>query len=364
MISLVHLAQGIIFASKEADPGLQDMFGNFRALMLEHGDEAMSNTEYLPNTGEIPTYFPDRPPAEPLAEYTASWSLESHPRTFALIVEDMEKDYASYIDFVLPNAVSLLAAFRESGQPVVWTNWYRQEGDGAYGAIDRFYGPQGIYPPGGTAVFDGHAENPMWIDTRSDTEGTDTVDVLKPVTPEEQSLVIKSMHLSKFADKTAAGEDILYPMLKAWGVNTVVVIGAWTEDCIISTAVEASDRYGLDVVIVKDALATATPSHTKAIEVMASSCALAVTADEMISYLSSHADKIVAPKAPLSYPAVLGSTVLLAADTTATAAPVWPAVSLPLAIGMAVASSLLSVFLATRLSRRGRLHEPLLSPMV
>jgi nicotinamidase-related amidase len=120
-------------------------------------------------------------------------------------------------------------------------------------------------------------ENPMWIDMNFEPNATATVAPLAPKTDAEKSLVIKSLHLSKFADKDADGNDILYPMLRAWGVDTVVVIGAWTEDCITSTAFEASDRYGLDVVIIPDALATATPSHTKAIEVMSSSCAKAVS---------------------------------------------------------------------------------------
>ena len=121
----------------------------------------------LPNTGEIPTYFEDRPPPEPLAEYSAGWTLGSQNRTFALIVEDMEKDYLFYVNYVLPNAVALLSKFREVGQPIVWTNWNRQEADGAYGAIDRFYGPTGIYPPGGTAVFEGHKAPVVSVVTRS-----------------------------------------------------------------------------------------------------------------------------------------------------------------------------------------------------
>ena len=79
----------------------------------------------IDNTGQIPTWFEGHPPAEPLAEYKAEWSLPSQKRTFALIVEDMEKDYDFYIDFILPNAVSLLKTFRDIGQPVVWTNWNR-----------------------------------------------------------------------------------------------------------------------------------------------------------------------------------------------------------------------------------------------
>ena len=62
------------------------------------------------------------------------------------VVEDMQKEYMAYIDYVLPNAVSLLTKFRELRLPVVWTNWSRVIGDGLYGGIDRFYGPRGIGP--------------------------------------------------------------------------------------------------------------------------------------------------------------------------------------------------------------------------
>ena len=42
-----------------------------------------------------------------------------------------------YMTFMMPNAEAVLAAFRKAQQPVVWTNWYRQEDDGAYGACAR-----------------------------------------------------------------------------------------------------------------------------------------------------------------------------------------------------------------------------------
>lgn len=96
----------------------------------------------------------------------------------------------------------------------MWTNWYRLPEDGAYGAIDRFYGPRGIYPPGGTEVFGGHMENPMWVDETATPGGTDTLEDLAPITDDEKSLSIKSLHLSKFSDLYADGSEILYPMLK------------------------------------------------------------------------------------------------------------------------------------------------------
>ena len=41
---------GKIYASKEADPGLQDVFGNFRSMMLERGAEQMYNVECAPKS--------------------------------------------------------------------------------------------------------------------------------------------------------------------------------------------------------------------------------------------------------------------------------------------------------------------------
>ena len=55
------------------------------------------------------------------------------------------------------------------------------------------------------------------------------------------------------ADKDEHGDDILYPMLQAWGVDTIVIVGAWTEDTIV---------------LVTDAIATGSPVHQKAMDTM------------------------------------------------------------------------------------------------
>ena len=52
----------------------------------------------------------------------------------------------AYIDYVLPNAETLLAKFRELDLPVVWTDWSRRKDDGMHCGIDRFYGPRGVGP--------------------------------------------------------------------------------------------------------------------------------------------------------------------------------------------------------------------------
>ena len=192
----------------------------------------------------------------------------------------------------------------------------------------------------------------MWIDVSYDPTGTDTVDVLAPKTPEEQSLVIKSLHLSKFADKDADGNDILAPMLKAWGVNTVVIIGAWTEDCVLSTAMESVDRYGFDTIIIKDAVGTATPSHTKAIEVMGSAVAKVLMADELIEYLDANPDKIVPPQAELSYEAVKAHHLFGVFETAEPKPATYGAVPLPLVVALVASFSMVSALVSGYVARR------------
>jgi nicotinamidase-related amidase len=76
----------------------------------------------------------------------------------------------------------------------------------------------------------------------------DTVAELAPLSAVEEGRTIKSIHLSKFADRDANGTEILDPMLQGWGVDTVVVVGSWTEDCVLATAFDGSDRHGYDMV--------------------------------------------------------------------------------------------------------------------
>jgi hypothetical protein len=60
-------------------------------------------------------------------------------------------------------------------------------------------------------------------------EATETIDMCKPETEDEFSRTVASYHLNKFADLDENGCEIIYPMLEAWGVNTIVMTGAWTE---------------------------------------------------------------------------------------------------------------------------------------
>eukprot|EP00977_Amphora_coffeiformis_P016996 scaffold5385_cov152-Amphora_coffeaeformis.AAC.6 len=97
----------------------------------------------------------------------------------------------------------------------------------------------------------------------------------------------------------AEGREILYPMLAAWGVNTVVVVGAWTDDCIATTLFEGFDRYGLDMILVKDAVATATINGGKMVECLSGACCLVQSTEEVCRVLEQRPDLVVPPRGPV-----------------------------------------------------------------
>jgi len=279
-----------IIASATRDPGLQDATGIFKTELDKHSNEEMPNLRSVPNDpkGAYPVLstYEAHPAVDELVVIQPSYALADRPRNFCLVVEDMQKEYMAYIDYVLPNAETLLAKFRELELPVVWTNWSRRKDDGMHCAIDRFYGPRGVGP----------CTNPCYL---HEGDGNTTADSLAPQTQAEKSRLIYSMHLSKFCDLDEDGNEILWPMLQAWGVDTLVVMGAWTDDCIAATCFEAVDRYGLDCVLVNDAVATATVHGGKMVECLSAAVAKSLKASEIASHLTDHPDLILKPKAPL-----------------------------------------------------------------
>merc|ERR1712062_105928 len=56
------------------------------------------------------------------------------------------------------------------------------------------------------------------------------------------------------------GKSYLDEKLKAEHVDTVVIAGMWTDECVLATSCAAFSR-GYDVVVVGDAITTATPYH-------------------------------------------------------------------------------------------------------
>jgi hypothetical protein len=100
--------------------------------------------------------------------------------------------------------------------------------------------------------------------------------------------VVHSDHLDKFDDLGLDGRSLLAEKLQALRVDTLVMTGAWTESCVLATALDAVDQQHFEVVIVKDAVGASTPSHFAALEVLSSLGALLITSGDLVSYLRRH----------------------------------------------------------------------------
>ena len=139
--------------------------------------------------------------------------------------------------------------------------------------------------------------NPCYVFGKDCTE---TVDELAPITDEEMSCSISSLHLSKFADLDEKGREILFPMLEGWGVNTIILVGSWTDDCLTSTAFDAIDKYGYDTILVSNCIATGTINGDASTAVLAGSCCLILTSEQVIDHIEKHPELTESPKAPLT----------------------------------------------------------------
>jgi len=234
-------------------------------------------------------FHPDFPGPKELVSLTCSYELADRKLNVILVVEDLHKGYDDYMQYILPSCKKLIEEFRQRGLPIVWTNWARVLEDEYDNAIDRFYGPRGITGPTGET-------NPCYVYGK---DAPDSIDSIAPIDDNEWSRSIVSYHRSKWADLDENGNEILYPMCQAWGVDTVIVCGGWTDDCIANTTVETVDRYGYDCLLVSDGLATGTIHGHKMLDCLGASHAKLCTADELITHMKEHPDLIDTPKAPL-----------------------------------------------------------------
>ncbi|EOD29472.1 hypothetical protein EMIHUDRAFT_468562 [Emiliania huxleyi CCMP1516] len=177
-------------------------------------------------------------------EYFAAWELEDRPRRICLLTMDMTEDYRPYVGYLNDNIAALQSSFRSKGLPVFTSNWIRRPDDGLYGALDRFYGSAGVRS----------RENPTYIYLEN---GTLPMKEIAPTGEEiAAGLTIKSSHLSKraAAPPVCRRRSTFLLKLRALGVDTLVIVGAWSEDCVAATAFDAVDKYNLDTVVVEDAI--------------------------------------------------------------------------------------------------------------
>ena len=224
---------------------------------------------------------PGGPNETPLA-FWASWDLKDRPRRVALLLDDCQEEYRPYAAGILPNMEKLLDAFRTArsssdGVCIAWSSWSRRFDDGISNAMDRWYGPRGLRPD--------DPENAAYVFT-----GTAGLQPLSEIAPTEEEIadgwLYHGKHLDMFWTFNEDGKSYLDEKLKALDIDTIVIVGLWTDECVLSTAYAGNSR-GYDVVVVGDAVATATANQETALTVANSTVAKVLSTNEVLSYMQN-----------------------------------------------------------------------------
>jgi len=211
----------------------------------------------------------------PLMYGQVGWTVAERPRRMALMVIEMIEDYRPYLGYLVPKIKPLLYEFREQGLPVFFTNWARRPGDGLYGALDRANGYKGV--SSGTNFQYTYKDGGLLP--------------MMELAPTRQEVrlghFIKSIHLDKFADLDVHGNSRLSELVRSYGVDTLVLTGGWTDACIVATALDAMDTKNLDVLVVSDAVGTATPNQQGILRTFSMMFAQQKS-NEFLQYLRKH----------------------------------------------------------------------------
>jgi len=224
---------------------------------------------------------PDGPHKQPLS-FWASWNLKDRPRRVALLLDDCQEEYRPYAGDVLPNLIKLVDVFRKAqsgsdGVCITWSSWTRRFDDGISNAMDRWYGPTGLQPD--------NPQNALYI-----TTGAPGMEPLSEIAPSEKEIAdgwfYHGKHLDMFWNFDDNDNSYLDEKLKEASIDTIILTGLWTDECILSTAYAGNSR-GYDVVVVSDAVATATANQEKALTVAGSTVANVLATDEVISYMEN-----------------------------------------------------------------------------
>lgn len=227
---------------------------------------------------------PGGPNDTPLS-FWASWELKDRPRRIALLMDDCQEEYRPYAGEILPNLEKLVTTFRGAkakagdGVVLVWSAWSRTFDDGISNAMDRWYGPRGLRPD--------QLENACYI-----FGGSPGMEILKEIEPSEKEVKDGWFYMGKHLDMfwtfhPETGKSYLDEKLKAHEVDTIVICGLWTDECILATAYAGSSR-GYDVVIIEDAVATATANHQAALTVAGGTCSKVLTTEKVVEYMESY----------------------------------------------------------------------------
>jgi nicotinamidase-related amidase len=242
----------------------------------KHRDMTLA-LEPMPNFSSTP----GGPHGQPLA-FWASWELRGRPPRIALLVDDCQEEYPPYALGILPNVKKLVEAFRAArsksdGVCIVWSAWSRAFDDGISNAMDRWYGPRGLRPE--------QPENAAYV-----FMGSAGMQPLVEIAPTDDEVSAGWFYLGKHLDMfwtfDEHGAASLDEKLEGRGIDTIVIVGLWTDECVLSTAYAGNSR-GYDVVVVGDAVATATANQQMALTIANGTVAKVLSTDDVLAYLES-----------------------------------------------------------------------------
>lgn len=143
--------------------------------------------------------------------------------------------------------------------------------------MDRWYGSRGLNPDS--------PENAVYIFTGD--EGMKPLGEIHPTQKEmDDGWCYYGRHLDMFWNFREDGKSYLDEKLKEEHIDTVVICGLWTDECILATSYAASSR-GYDVVVVGDAVGTATAHGEKALTIINGTCGKVVTTQQVVDYMKN-----------------------------------------------------------------------------
>jgi len=251
--------------------------GKKHHLSHDHGDKITSRRQSKRNKGEQIVF------SQPVC-FQAKWSLDSRQRRTGLVIIDMQVEYKKIVSKndgkIVKNVQRLVEVYRKENNPIYWSSFVRYANDNISNAYDRFHGDDG--KPGRRK-----AGNGFYL---LDRQGAKLVREIKPKGKQEQKNHIISEQYDLFQTVDGKNQSILHEKLKRDRVDTVVLVGLWTDECILATAFGAFAR-NYDVVVVEDAVGTATDLHDSSIKILQNTLALILTHKDVVQYMNRQNNK-------------------------------------------------------------------------
>ena len=161
----------------------------------------------------------------------------------------LQQDFLQRADTMIANIQKLQGAFRKSGQPVLYTRHGAQTPGGA-DLVTRRRGRE-VFAKAATDQQSGHLA----------TKGERAYEIDARVAPQPGEMVLDKNTSSAFHTTPID----LY--LRNMGIDTLILTGCASDQCVLATAIDAADR-GFHVILATDACANLDPGSAEATQIL------------------------------------------------------------------------------------------------